>query len=49
MSKKKKVKFQNGFNLDVWISRLVEETGPFFYPKKLKCMTVKKKKKKSDN
>lgn len=44
MAKKKKDKrFQNGFDLDKWMSRLVEEAGTCFYPKKLKCMKEDKK------
>lgn len=45
MNKEKWRKYQNGFNLDLWMTLLVEESSRAFYPKPLKCMKPVKKKK----
>lgn len=51
MGNKKNKPYQNGFDLDYWMTRLVDASSPDFYPPKLKCMSEDKKKKhkKSDN
>lgn len=51
MDKKQNKPYQNGFDLDYWMTRLVDASSPDFYPPKLKCMSEDKKKKhkKSDN
>ena len=51
MGKKEKLrkeyseKYRTGFDLDYWMSELVNITDAAYYPKPLKCMEPAKKKK----